>query len=80
MNSDRGEEQQNYPAGSSVSGLRILIVEDDVILSLALYDILIDLGCTVAGTATRIPKALALLEDLRVNIAILDINLDGRTA
>jgi CheY-like chemotaxis protein len=81
MHSDRGDEKKkNYSAGTTVSGLRLLIVEDDVMVSLALHDIATDLGCTVVGTATGIPQALALLEGLPVDVAILDINLGGATA
>jgi putative addiction module CopG family antidote len=81
VHSDREKEQKkNHPSGATVSGTRILIVEDDVMISLALHDIATDLGCTVVGTATRIPQAVALLEDLRVDVAILDINLGGATA
>ncbi len=49
-------------------------------VSLALHNIAIELGCTVVGTATRIPQALALLEGFPVDVAILDINLGGATA
>jgi putative addiction module CopG family antidote len=81
MHSDGEKEQKkNHPSDSTVSGTRIIIVEDDVMISLALQDIATDLGCTVVGTATRIPQALALLEELRVDVAILDINLGGATA
>jgi putative addiction module CopG family antidote len=81
VHSDREKEQKkNHPSGTTVSGTRILIVEDDVMISLTLHDIATDLGCTVVGTATRIPQAVALLEDLRVDVAILDINLGGATA
>jgi CheY-like chemotaxis protein len=81
MHSDRGNEiKKNYLAGAILSGLRLLIVEDDVMISLALHDIAIELGCTVVGMAARIPQALALLEGFPVDGAILDINLGGATA
>ena len=56
---------------------RILIVEDEPLLAMNLEDMLIELGHHVAGTATRIDKALSLAEGSEFNLAILDINLAG---
>jgi CheY-like chemotaxis protein len=57
--------------------LRILIVEDEMTIALLLEDMVTDLGHQVAGMAMRLPQALALAETAEVDLAILDVNLDG---
>ncbi|HEX9932419.1 MAG TPA: response regulator [Allosphingosinicella sp.] len=57
---------------------RILIVEDEPIVALALQDMLEDLGYEVIGPAFRVPPALALAESEAIDAAILDVNMgDG---
>ena len=60
-----------------LKGLRVLVVEDEPMLSLALQDMLTDLGCEIAGTAGRLEAALKTSRDLTFDIAVLDINLGG---
>lgn len=60
-----------------LQGLRVLIVEDEAIVAMALQEQLEDCGCRVIGPAPRISKALALLELETPDIAVLDLNLDG---
>ena len=55
----------------------MLIVEDEVLLALSIEDMLIELGYSVAGTATRIDKALSLAAESEFDLAVLDINLAG---
>jgi CheY-like chemotaxis protein len=63
---------------SNVSGLRLLVVEDETMIAMLLEDILDDLGCSVAGPVADVPSALGLLERESVDAAILDVNLDGQ--
>ncbi|MGF1626956.1 MAG: response regulator [Alphaproteobacteria bacterium] len=58
-------------------GVRALVVEDEPLLSLAMLDMLTDLGCEIAGSAARLDRALALARDLEFDIALLDVNLGG---
>lgn len=58
--------------------LRILIVEDEMTIALMVEDMLTDLGHQVAGIAMRLPQALSLAQTVEADVAILDINLDGR--
>ena len=62
-----------------LDGYRVLIVEDEALVSMLLEDMLADHGCEVAGTASRIGQALDLLADPDVvfGAAILDVNLGG---
>lgn len=60
-----------------LSGLRLLIVEDDAVVALNLQDFVESLGCIVAGPAGRLSDAFALAERQPIDGAILDINLHG---
>lgn len=57
----------------------MLVVEDEMMIAMMLEDMLADLGHQVAGVAMRLPQAMRkLAKDIEADIAILDINLDGR--
>lgn len=57
---------------------RVLVVEDEMMIAMMLEDILADLGHQVAGVAMRLPQAIELSKGIDADVAILDINLDGR--
>lgn len=57
-------------------GLRVLIVEDEMMLALTLEDMLKLMGCEVVKAA-RLAPALELAETEELGIALLDINLAG---
>ena len=67
------------PGLQKLEGLRVLIVEDEALVSMLLEDMLADHGCEVAASASRIAQALELVADLGlvVDAAILDVNLGG---
>ncbi len=66
------------PAADAFQGRRILIVEDDMLIAIMIEDMLVDLGCTVAGPANTLSEALALAEaDHAIDVAMLDIDLNG---
>jgi diguanylate cyclase (GGDEF)-like protein/PAS domain S-box-containing protein len=58
--------------------LRVLIVEDEMLVALELESLLCERGCIVVGPAAGVDQALALLDDQEPDIALLDINLGGR--
>ncbi|KTF67900.1 response regulator [Sphingomonas sp. HT-1] len=58
-------------------GLRFLVVEDEMTIAFLIEDMLADLGHEVVEIAMRLPEALAAAERLDVDLAILDVNLDG---
>lgn len=64
-------------AASPLSGLRVLVVEDEMLLALDLEAQLADAGCTVVGPASRQSQALALAASEVIDAAILDLNLAG---
>ena len=56
---------------------RVLIVEDESLLLMLLEDLLPDMGYEVAGSAATVDEALASLEHLQVDLALVDVNLGG---
>jgi CheY-like chemotaxis protein len=60
-----------------LSGRRILIVEDEMLVSMLVTDILEDFGCTVLGPATRLQAALEAAGREDFDAALLDVNLAG---
>lgn len=62
----------------SLDGLRVLLVEDEAIIAMTAEDMLEELGCTVAATATNIEEAFACVAERAFDVALLDINLNGR--
>ncbi len=56
---------------------RILIVEDEYLIRMLLEDMLTELGYVVAGAVGSIKEACTIAEEGEVDLAILDVNLDG---
>jgi CheY-like chemotaxis protein len=54
------------------------VVEDEVIVSWLLADMLADLGCTVVGPASRVDQALTMIGAEAIDAAVLDVNLNGQ--
>ncbi len=57
--------------------LRILIVEDEMLVAMNIEDMLLELGHEVAGLAGRLSPALALAGEAQFDVAMLDVNLAG---
>jgi CheY-like chemotaxis protein len=64
---------------ASLAGLRVLVVEDEALVSMLLEDMLSDLGCLIVGPSMRLADALALVADdsQAIDVAVLDVNLGG---
>ena len=62
------------------AGLKVLVVEDEVILFLLIEDMLSELGVAEAWHAVSIKDALAILDDRRPDAVVLDVNLAGEMA
>jgi DNA-binding NtrC family response regulator len=62
---------------NDLSGLRILVAEDETILSLMMEDLLLEAGATVIGPAPNVGLAMQLLQSEAVDGAVLDFNLGG---
>jgi CheY-like chemotaxis protein len=59
----------------SLAGRRILVVEDEALVAIALEDMLLELGCSVIGPALRLGPALEFAATEPLDGAVLDINL-----
>jgi CheY-like chemotaxis protein len=57
--------------------LRILVVEDEMLVAMNIEDMLLALGHEVAGIAGRLAPALALAREGEFDVAMLDVNLAG---
>jgi CheY-like chemotaxis protein len=57
--------------------LRILIVEDEVLIRMLFEDMLEELGHKIDGAAGRIDEALELARQSQCDLAILDVHLNG---
>jgi CheY-like chemotaxis protein len=65
------------PAMPALSGKRILLVEDEFIVAAMLEDVLRGLGAVVVGPAYRLADGLRLAADEAIDVAILDVNIEG---
>ncbi len=62
----------------SLSGRRVLVVEDEMMVLLLIEDMLSDLGCESVTTAATVDQALALMNGRVFDVAMLDVNLNGQ--
>jgi DNA-binding response OmpR family regulator len=60
--------------------MRVLIIEDEWMIADDVAAALTTAGCNVAGVAGSIRKALALVNEVQCDVAVLDANLDGASA
>jgi CheY-like chemotaxis protein len=63
---------------AELKGLRVLVVEDEMMVSMLIEDMLSDMGCTVMGPASRLDEAIELATSSDIDCAVLDVNLGGQ--
>jgi CheY-like chemotaxis protein len=63
---------------AELKGLRVLVVEDEMMVSMLIEDMLSDMGCTVMGPASRLDEAMELAMATDIDCAVLDVNLGGQ--
>lgn len=61
-----------------LTGLRVLVVEDEFLIAAALCDMLQDSGAVIVGPAATVEQAIKLLQESPVDAALLDMNLNGQ--
>lgn len=64
---------------SSIEGLRLLVAEDEALVSILIEDMLVELGCSVVGAVANVPSALEVARKGGIDCAILDVNLGGES-
>ena len=62
-----------------LDGLQVLIVEDETLVAMLIEEYLIEMGCEVALSASRVAKALKGLQTHRIDAAVLDVNVAGES-
>lgn len=60
-----------------LAALKILVVEDEPLLAIALEDMLNEFGCAVVGPAHNLDQGMQLVAEEPIDGAILDVNLAG---
>ncbi|MBC8094609.1 MAG: response regulator [Akkermansiaceae bacterium] len=60
-----------------LSGRRVLVIEDEMLILMMIEDMLADLGCDSVAVASKIGPAISLIEGQDFDTAMLDMNLDG---
>jgi CheY-like chemotaxis protein len=61
-----------------LEGVRVLLVEDESLLAMAVEGMLEDLGCHVAASAGNVEDAMARAQENGFECALLDVNLRGK--
>lgn len=58
-------------------GRRVLVVEDQFLVSLATIDLLESIGCEIVGPAAHLAVAIKLAQSETLDAAVLDIDIAG---
>jgi CheY-like chemotaxis protein len=64
--------------GGSPKRLRVLVVEDESIVAMLMEDMLADIGHEVGAVASTMDAAMEQATSGSFDVAILDVNLDGK--
>jgi CheY-like chemotaxis protein len=59
-------------------GLRVLVAEDEALVSMLIEDMLAEMGAVVVGPASTFNEALTLAGEVEADVAVLDVNLAGK--
>jgi DNA-binding response OmpR family regulator len=62
---------------AALEGLRVLVVEDEVLIAMMLEEMLHEAGCVMVGPASRVEKAVEAARAEPIDLALLDVNLAG---
>ena len=63
-----------------LQGKRVLIVEDEALITMLFEDILEDAACRIVGPAMNVRQAIELAQASEIDIAVLDVNLNGESS
>jgi CheY-like chemotaxis protein len=62
------------------SSLRVLLVEDEMMVALLTESMLVELGHEVTGPIGRLHRAVAMAERENLDFAVIDVNINGGKA
>jgi CheY-like chemotaxis protein len=65
---------------TSLEGLQILVVEDEVLIAMDIEDMLLDLKCEPVGPASTVEAAIEFIHSAaKLDGVLLDMNLHGKS-
>jgi CheY-like chemotaxis protein len=73
-----GHAEEKHLSKRELSNRSVLVVEDEMMIAMLIEDMLDEFGCKLVGPATTVPRALDIIGKEQVEIAVLDLNLDGQ--
>src|SRR5574339_52191 len=56
---------------------RVLIVEDEAVISMMIEDMVLDYGTQIVGPAASVEQAMSVVRSEHIDAAILDVNVRG---
>jgi DNA-binding response OmpR family regulator len=62
---------------TTLAGLRVMVVEDELLIAMLIEDTLLDQGCVIVGPYTSVNEAALAAQNAAVDLALLDVNLRG---
>jgi CheY-like chemotaxis protein len=62
----------------SAKGLRVFVVEDEAMIRMMIIEMLAELGHIIAAEAGHLDRAMELAQSAEFDLAILDVNLNGK--
>lgn len=65
---------------NALTGLRVLLVEDEMLVAMLVEDTLAEHECVVVGPAATVTEALRLAQTAEIDAAIMDVNVGGEKA
>jgi DNA-binding response OmpR family regulator len=60
-----------------LSGLRVLVVEDEILVAMLVEDYLTDCGSIVVGPAATVRQALSMVGTEQLDAVVMDVNIAG---
>ncbi len=60
-----------------LAGLRVLVVEDEMLVSLMIEEILVDHHCSIVGPYATVAEAVEAARREPIDLALLDVNIGG---
>jgi CheY-like chemotaxis protein len=67
-------------AGHGLQGLRLLVVEDEILVAMIIEEMCADLGCEVVASAATVAEAVECARRQEFDVALVDMNLGGARA
>jgi ActR/RegA family two-component response regulator len=71
---------QSMNDNNPLSGVKVLVVEDDTLLAMDLKETLVDAGAIVVGVCQTLDEGMARADDDDFAVAVLDFTLGSDTA